>query len=132
MPGNPLAEDGNDVDPDRYNEVEARQPSFYCQWEPCWDGCCFTWDGTEKFYNAVPWLEYLIDHFLKPEAYAAATNLPCFEGFTFDHRADGIIDAVSAYDGWYVALAEALEVPLLTLDRKLADAPGPRCSFVVP
>lgn len=31
---------------------------------------------------------------------------------------------VSFYDGLYVALAEALNVPLLTLDARLAAAPG--------
>ncbi|GAB3253991.1 type II toxin-antitoxin system VapC family toxin [Nocardioides dilutus] len=40
--------------------------------------------------------------------------------------------AVTAYDAWYVALAEALELPLATLDRRLATANGPRCEFVVP
>jgi predicted nucleic acid-binding protein len=39
---------------------------------------------------------------------------------------------VTAYDAWYVALAEALEVPLATLDRRLATAPGPRCRFLTP
>lgn len=39
---------------------------------------------------------------------------------------------VTAYDGWYVALAERLDLPLATLDRKLAAAPGPRCRFVLP
>ncbi len=39
---------------------------------------------------------------------------------------------VTAYDGWYVALAEALSVPLITLDHKLTRAPGPRCEFTVP
>ena len=34
---------------------------------------------------------------------------------------------LSAYDGCYVALAEALGAPLLTADRRLARAPGPRC-----
>lgn len=33
-------------------------------------------------------------------------------------------DNMSAYDGAYVALAEALDAPLLTLDARLAAAPG--------
>ena len=37
---------------------------------------------------------------------------------------------VTAYDGWYVAVAEALDVPLATLDRRLRTAAGPRCRFV--
>ena len=39
---------------------------------------------------------------------------------------------VSAYDASYVALAELLNVPLATLDARLANAPGPRCEFSVP
>lgn len=39
-------------------------------------------------------------------------------------------DNVSAYDAAYVALAELLEVPLLTLDFRLQTAPGTRCTFV--
>jgi predicted nucleic acid-binding protein len=35
-------------------------------------------------------------------------------------------DSLSAYDGTYVALAEALEAPLLTCDSKLAGARGHR------
>jgi predicted nucleic acid-binding protein len=31
---------------------------------------------------------------------------------------------LTAYDAAYVALAEALEAPLVTLDRAIADAPG--------
>lgn len=33
-------------------------------------------------------------------------------------------DAVTAYDALYLALAEALDAPLLTLDARLARAPG--------
>jgi predicted nucleic acid-binding protein len=40
--------------------------------------------------------------------------------------------AVTAYDGWYVALAESLKAPLATLDARLARAPGPRCKFIGP
>jgi predicted nucleic acid-binding protein len=37
-------------------------------------------------------------------------------------------DSLSAYDGAYVALAEALAAPLLTCDGKLADAHGHRAT----
>lgn len=39
---------------------------------------------------------------------------------------------VSAYEAWYVALAETLDLRLATLDARLARAPGPRCDIVVP
>lgn len=38
---------------------------------------------------------------------------------------------LTAYDATYVALAEALEAPLLTLDRRLAAAPGHRARVEV-
>ena len=37
-------------------------------------------------------------------------------------------DTVTAYDAAYVTLAEALDVPLLTADGRLARASGPRCA----
>jgi len=39
---------------------------------------------------------------------------------------------VTSYDAWYVALAEALQAPMVTLDRRLPRASGPRCEFAVP
>lgn len=39
---------------------------------------------------------------------------------------------LSPYDAWYVALAELMGAPLVTLDRRLALATGPRCEFRVP
>jgi len=39
---------------------------------------------------------------------------------------------VTSYDGWYVALAEALNVPLATLDDRLVKADGPKCRFLTP
>lgn len=39
---------------------------------------------------------------------------------------------ITAYDAWYVALAEALDAPLATLDLRLARAAGPRCRFATP
>jgi predicted nucleic acid-binding protein len=38
---------------------------------------------------------------------------------------------LTPYDASYVALAEALEVPLLTADQRLARAPGIRCAIDV-
>ncbi len=37
--------------------------------------------------------------------------------------------SITVYDAVYVALAEVLEVVLLTADRKLANASGPRCDI---
>ncbi len=39
---------------------------------------------------------------------------------------------LTAYDAWYVALAETLAAPLITLDHRLARAHGPRCDFRLP
>ncbi|HTN24809.1 MAG TPA: type II toxin-antitoxin system VapC family toxin [Solirubrobacteraceae bacterium] len=38
-------------------------------------------------------------------------------------------ETVTVYDAAYVALAELLEVVLLTADARLASAPGTRCRF---
>ena len=40
-------------------------------------------------------------------------------------------DNVTVYDAAYIALAELLEVALLTADARLAAAPGARCAFEV-
>ena len=37
---------------------------------------------------------------------------------------------ITIYDAAYVALAELLTAPLITLDGRLARAPGPRCRIV--
>jgi predicted nucleic acid-binding protein len=40
-------------------------------------------------------------------------------------------DAVSAYDGAYIALAEALDAPVVTCDGKLARSNGHSAAFVL-
>ncbi|RZU32469.1 type II toxin-antitoxin system VapC family toxin [Blastococcus saxobsidens] len=55
--------------------------------------------------------------------------------FPFESLADRVWElhpGITAYDAAYVALAEALDAPLWTLDRRLSAAPGPRCSFRLP
>ena len=37
---------------------------------------------------------------------------------------------LTSYDAWYVAIAESLDCPLLTLDRRLVRATGPRCQIL--
>lgn len=39
---------------------------------------------------------------------------------------------LTCYDAWYVAVAEALDLPLATLDARMSRAPGPTCRFLVP
>jgi predicted nucleic acid-binding protein len=43
-------------------------------------------------------------------------------------RAWSLRDNVTAYDACYVALAEALDCPLLTADTRLANAPDTTCT----
>ena len=62
---------GLDADVTDYNNPPAGQPGLWCQWRPTDDGTAIEWDGGEKFYNSVEWMEYLIEHFLKPGAVAA-------------------------------------------------------------
>ena len=50
----------------------------------------------------------------------------------FAERIWALRATVSSYDAWYVAIAEELDLPLATLDQRLAAAPGPRCRFVLP
>jgi len=40
-------------------------------------------------------------------------------------------DALTAYDATYVALAEALDCPLVTADGRLGRAPGLRCTLTL-
>lgn len=49
-----------------YNEPPAKQPGLWCQWVVSLNGKYLEWDGNEKFYDYVEWLEYLINHFFTP------------------------------------------------------------------
>lgn len=52
-----------------YNKPPRGQPSLWCQWIPSEDGKSIKWDGGEKFYHYVEWIEYIVEHFLKPWGY---------------------------------------------------------------
>lgn len=57
-------------------------------------------------------------------------ELHAFEAFS--ERVWELRHNVTSYDAWYVALAEALNLPLATLDGRLAKAEGPKCQFLTP
>ena len=46
-----------------YNQPPSGQPGLWCQWTTNSRGTRLEWDGGEKFYSYVEWLEYLIEHF---------------------------------------------------------------------
>ena len=50
----------------------------------------------------------------------------------FAERVWALRGNLTSYDGWYVAVAEALECPFVTLDRKLSRAAGPTCEVIAP
>ncbi len=59
-------------------------------------------------------------------------ELDLFPFAPFADRVWALRSNLTAYDAWYVALAEALGCPLATLDRKLGRATGSVCEIVVP
>ncbi len=59
-------------------------------------------------------------------------NIELFPFGPFAARVWDLRGNLTSYDAWYVALAEALGCPLITLDRKLSRALGPVCDFIVP
>lgn len=88
VPGNPRAEE---LPTEVSNRVATGQPGYWCDWVPCWDGCCISFTGHEKFYDPVAWLVYLRDHFLAPGAKAGGSGLPAFSDFTFNHQINGLV-----------------------------------------
>ena len=67
------------------------------------------------------------------EAIADLTDLDLHRHAHFDllGRAWKLRDNISAYDAMYVALAEAIEAPIITCDSPLAKAPGHRARIEV-
>lgn len=81
--------------------------------------------------------DYLAGHLDETLATLAVDDLRSWPGERFGHRALlarawELRHAVRGWDAMYVALAEILDAPLLTLDRRLATAAGPRCPVEVP
>jgi predicted nucleic acid-binding protein len=75
------------------------------------------------------WLAGTITDQRFEQAVEDLTDIPLarFPTFGLMWRAFELRANVTAYDACYVALAEALDWPLCTVDRRLAHASGPRC-----
>jgi predicted nucleic acid-binding protein len=57
------------------------------------------------------------------------------EPFSFDPFAERVWELrhnVTSYDAWYVAVAEALSLPLATLDERLSKINGIHCEILMP
>lgn len=65
-----------------YNQPPDGQPGLWCDWAPNPDGTAICWNGSDKTYDSIEWLEYLIEHFLKPHG----------------HTLNGVVDAQGEYD----------------------------------
>lgn len=67
-------------------------------------------------------------------AHADLLDLPVtlFPYEPFAVRVWALRSNLTAYDAWYVALAELLSAEMATLDARLTRAHGPRCKFVLP
>ena len=59
---------GQDDDPSviDHNDPPKNQPGLWCQWVPSASGEGIEWNGGEKFYYYVEWLNYIIKNFLIP------------------------------------------------------------------
>ena len=61
-----------------------------------------------------------------------ALNVELFPYQPFAARVWQLRNNMTAYDAWYVAVAESLNAPLATLDMRLSRASGSGCTFLTP
>lgn len=65
-----LNEDRHDLSAQgRRNDQDPRFPSLYCGWVPTKGGEAIVWDGQEKFYEYVKWLQHIVVNHLIPHGY---------------------------------------------------------------
>lgn len=59
-------------------------------------------------------------------------DMELFPFAPFAERVWALRSNLTSYDAWYVALAEEFNCPLITLDKRLSRASGPKCEIVIP
>jgi hypothetical protein len=60
---------GYDASVLKHNDPPSTQPGLWCQWVPNEDGTAIEWDGSEKFYDYVEWIRYIVKSFIVPWGY---------------------------------------------------------------
>ncbi len=68
-----------------YNIPPRGQPGLWCGWTVGERGDTIEWDGGEKFYSYVEWLEYILEHFLIPWGYKLNGSVT-FQGESIEDR----------------------------------------------
>jgi hypothetical protein len=91
-----------------HNSPPSTQPSLWLQWRPTDDGTAIEWDGGEKFYEYVEWIEYLIAKILAPRGYTL-TGAVQWRGENFDDMGTILIqnNVVTVKSGKHVKLPKA-------------------------
>jgi hypothetical protein len=105
--GSGFAGQGLDDDVRNYNNSPEAQMGLWCQWVPNDDGTAIEWDQNEKFYDAVEWMGYLMEHFLGHDPVAKRVDPERF-AFLQGHTCNGVIQAQGedAEDQWLIIVAD--------------------------
>lgn len=67
------------------------QPGLGCDWVPDPSGVMLQWNGAEKFYAYIDWLEYLLEHFIAPWGYRLEHGRVYWQGQQYEDR--GFLEA---------------------------------------
>lgn len=67
-----------------YNDPPGDCPGLWCDWAPTEDNLGIEWNGSEKFYNYVDWLNFILKNFLTPWGY----NLTGYVRFQGENKSD--------------------------------------------
>jgi len=81
--GTGLSGQGSESNIINFNGEPKTQPGLWCKWIPTEDRMHIEWDGGEKFYNYIEWMEYLISKVLAPRGYIVNGNV-AWRGEDFD------------------------------------------------
>ena len=65
-PFTPMEVDSINTMANTRHDPPGNYPGIWCDWEVSQDGAYIEWNGTEKFYNYVEWLQYIINKYAKP------------------------------------------------------------------